>query len=332
MIAIGRRLTVALPVALLAVGIGLAGTAAAGGGETTGPVVSVSKTTVSPGERIMVTIDGFTAHTVTVSVCGNEARRGSGDCNMVKSKGVRIDPAVSPTVTKFGVSAPPYGCPCLVRVSSINGDEVAVTPITLTGHPIEPIVEAPNVDGPFVAVAIKARPAPRGSFGWTRANLGGPFRYEVTVTVRNLTTESLHLARVSGYVSRGENHTVATLPFSDPGEIGVGKTWKQTVAITVPSPSFGELAFHTAVSGAGPTVTADSMTRHRPILLIVILMLLIIDIGLLLMRFAIRRRIAREATLAEATNIEGAIDATASDEDGDSSPMELVFAGDDGRS
>ena len=311
---IARRVAVALPAALLAIGICLAGTAGAGG-ETTGPVVSLSNSTVSPGDRIMVTIDGFKAHTVTVSVCGNHARRGSGDCNMVKSKGVRIDPAVSPTVTKFGVSTPPYGCPCVVRVSSINGDEVAVAPITLTGHPVEPVVEAPNVDGPFVAVAIKARPAPRGSFGWTRANLGGPFRYEVTVSVRNLTTEPLHLARVSGYVSRGKNHTVATLPLSDPGEIGVGKTWKQTVSITVPSPSFGELGFHTAVSGAGPTVTADTTTRHRPILLIVILMLLIIDIGLLLMRFAIRRRIAREAKLAEATNIEGAIDTTASEDD-----------------
>jgi len=261
-----------------------------------------------------VTIDGFSAHTVTVSVCGNDARRGSGDCNMVKSKGVRIDPAVSPTVTKFGVSEPPYGCPCLVRVSSINGDEVAVTPITLTGHPIEPVVEAPNVDGPFVAVAIKAEPAPRGTFGWTRANLGGPFRYEVTVSVRNLTTEPLRFARVSGFVSRSDNENLAALPLTDPGEIGVGKTWKQTVYITVPAPSFGSLEWHAAVSGAGPTVTAESATQHRPILLMVILMLLIIDIGLLLMRFAIRRRIAREATLAEPTNIEGAIDTTASDD------------------
>ena len=308
-----RRLAFVVPLALLAIGACLAGLAAAEG-STTGPVVSLSETTVSPGERIMVTINGFKAHTVTISVCGNDARRGSGDCNMVKSKGVRIDPAVSPTVTKFGVSEPPYGCPCLVRVSSINGDEVAVVPITLLGHPVEPVVSPPKVDGPFVAVAIKARPAPRGSFGWTRANLGGPFHYEVTVRVRNLTTEALHLARVSGFVSRSTNENVS-LPLTDPGEIGVGQTWKQTVSVTLPAPSFGKLVWHVTVSGAGPTVTADATTQHRPILLIVILMLLIIDIGLLLMRFAIRRRIAREATLAEASNIDGAIDATASDDD-----------------
>ena len=308
-----RRLAFVVPLALLAIGACLAGLAAAEG-STTGPVVSLSETTVSTGDRIMVTINGFKAHTVTISVCGNDARRGSGDCNMVKSKGVRIDPAVSPTVTKFGVSEPPYGCPCLVRVSSINGDEVAVVPITLLGHPVEPVVSPPKVDGPFVAVAIKARPAPRGSFGWTRANLGGPFRYEVTVTVRNLTTEPLNLARVSGFVSRSTNENIS-LPLTDPGEIGVGQTWKQTVSVTLPAPSFGKLVWHVTVSGAGPTVAADATTQHRPILLIVILMLLIIDIGLLLMRFAIRRRIAREATLAEASNIDGAIDTTASDDD-----------------
>jgi hypothetical protein len=313
MTVIVRRLAAVLPVALLAIGACLGGIVAAGG-ETTGPTVSLSTTTVSAGDRIMVTINGFKAHTVTISVCGNDARRGSGDCNMVKSKGVRIDPAVSPTVSKFGVSEPPYGCPCLVRVSSINGDEVAVAPITLTGHPIEAVVSAPNVNGPFVAVGIKVRPAPHGSFGWTRANLGGPFRYEVTVTVKNLTTEALHLARVSGFVSRSANENLATLPLSDPGEIGVGKTCKQTVSITVPVPSFGPLGWHAVVSGAGRTVTADATTRHRPILLMVILMLLIIDIGLLLMRFAIRRRIARELTLHEAGAIDDAIEATASDE------------------
>jgi hypothetical protein len=325
-----RRLAFVLPVALLAIGACVAGIVAAEG-STTGPVVSLSKTTVSPGERIMVTINGFSAHTVTISVCGNDARRGSGDCNMVKSKGVRIDPAVSPTVTKFGVSEPPYGCPCLVRVSSINGEEIAVAPITLTGHPVERVVSAPKVDGPFVAVAIKARPAPRGSFGWTRANLGGPFRYEVTVTVRNLTTEPLHLARVSGFVSRSVNANVTTLPLTDPGEIGVGQTWKQTVSVTLPAPSFGKLSWHVAVSGAGPTVTADATTHHRPILLMVILMLLIIDVSLLLMRFTIRRRIAREATLAEASDIEGAIDTTASDDDDVGFRLpELVSAGDRG--
>lgn len=292
-----RRLVAVLPIALLALGACLVGVVAAGG-ETTGPVVSLTKTAVSVGDRIMVTIDGFSAHTVTISVCGNDARRGSGDCNLVKSKGVRIDPAVSPTITKFGVSEPPYGCPCLVRVSSINGDEVAVVPITLAGHPIEPVVSAPNVDGPFVAVAIEARPAPHGSLGWTRANLGGPFGYEVTVTVRNLTTEAIH-PRLSGFVSRSANQNVTTLPLADPDEIGVGQTWRQTVSITLPAPSFGSVQWSVTASGAGPTITSTSRTSHRPVLLTVIVMFLAVDIAFLLVRLLIRRHatVANEGTI-----------------------------------
>lgn len=317
-----RRLGWILPVVVLVVGVALV-TGAAAGGSTTGPAVTLTDTTVSAGDRIMVSISGFTSPTVTISVCGNDARRGSGDCNMVKSKGVRIDPAVSPTVTKFGVSAPPVGCPCLVRVSSINGDEVAVAPITLIGHPIDPVVSAPNVDGPFVAVAVSARPAPRGAFGWMRSNLGGPFRYEVTVTVRNISTEPVHQASVSGFVRRHAGENLATMALGEPGEIGVGQTWKQTVAVVVPAPSFGGLTWHVSVSGAGPTVTAEASTRHRPILLIVITMLLIVDIGLLLMRVAIRRRIAREANHAAEFDIDGAIETTWSDDD-DAALRELV--------
>lgn len=292
-----RRLAAVLPVAVLALGASLVGVAAAEG-ETTGPVVSLSSTTVSTGDRILVTIDGFAAPTVTVSVCGNDARRGSGDCNLVKSKGVRIDPAVSPTITKFGVSEPPYGCPCLVRVSSINGDEVAVAPITLVGHSVEPVVSAPNVNSPFVAVAVTARPAARGAIGWTRSNLGGPLGYEVTVTVRNLTTEPIH-PRLSGFVSRSANQNETTLPLADPDEIGVGQTWRQTVSMTLPAPSFGSVQWRVTSSGAGPTVTSTSTTSHRPVLLIVIVLLLALDIGFLAIRLLVRRHAARAATQAD---------------------------------
>ena len=299
---LGRVVLVVLLV-LLTVAIA-AVTQAHADGFSSGPVISLSRTNVTSGDRMMVTLDGFSAPVVTLSICGNEARRGSGDCNMVMSKGVRIQSAISPTITPFGVSVPPVGCPCIVRASSLNGDEIAVAPIALTGYPDVPVIDPPKVDGPFLVAAVTAEPAPNGAVGWVRSNLGGPFRYRVTVTVKNLSTEPLHQPRLSGYVSRNPNENVATLDLADPGEIGVGQTWKETVSVVVPAPSFGTLTWGIAVSGAGPTVSATSSSRQSPILLLVMAMLLIVDLTILAMRWTIRRRVAKASM---AVDVAGAV-------------------------
>ena len=263
---------------------------------SSGPVISLSRTNVTSGDRMMVTLEGFSAPVVTLSICGNEARRGSGDCNMVMSKGVRIQSAINPTVTPFGVSVPPVGCPCIVRASSLNGDEIASAPITLAGHPDSPVIDPPKVDGPFLVASVTAERAPNGPVGWVRSNLGGPFRYRVTVTVKNLSTEPLHQPRLSGSVSRNTNENLVDLNLVDPGEIGVGQTWQETVDVVVPAPSFGTLTWGIAVSGAGPTVLATSSTPQSPILLLLMAMLLIVNLTILAMRWTIRRRVAKGLT------------------------------------
>lgn len=290
-----KRLGRVVLVVLLAVGIG-AVTRAHAGGFSSGPVISLSRTNVTSGDRMMVTLEGFSAPVVTLSICGNEARRGSGDCNMVMSKGVRIQSAINPTVTPFGVSVPPVGCPCIVRASSLNGDEIASAPITLAGHPDSPVIDPPKVDGPFLVASVTAERAPNGPVGWVRSNLGGPFRYRVTVTVKNLSTEPLHQPRLSGSVSRNTNENLVDLNLVDPGEIGVGQTWQETVDVVVPAPSFGTLTWGIAVSGAGPTVSATSSTPQSPILLLLMAMLLIVNLTILAMRWTIRRRVAKGLT------------------------------------
>jgi sortase A len=263
---------------------------------SSGPVISLSRTNVTSGDRMTVTLKGFSAPVVTLSICGNKGQRGSGDCNMVMSKGVRVQSAMYPTITPFGVSVPPVGCPCIVRASSLNGDEIAVAPITLAGHPDSPVIDPPKVDGPFLVASVTAEPAPNGAVGWVRSNLGGPFRYRVTVTVKNLSTEPLHQPRLSGSVSRNTNENLVDLNLVDPGEIGVGQTWQETVDVVVPAPSFGTLTWGIAVSGAGPTVSATSSTPQSPILLLVMAMLLIVNLTILAMRWTIRRRVAKGLT------------------------------------
>lgn len=258
-----------------------------------GPVVSVDRTDVAPGERLVVTIDGFTARAVTVATCGNEARRGSSDCNMVESKGVRVGEAGTPTVTQIGAFAPPVGCPCVIRVSSQNNDEVAIAPINLIGHPIDPVVGGPRLDAPLVAVSISARARPRGLMGWVGANLGGRVSYEVTVTVTNLTTEPLRQLQLFGSVGRSDDHQLATLALDDSIEIGPGQTWKQVVRAEVPAPSVSNVEWQVVASRAGPTITATSSTRHRPVLLMILAMVLVVDLAVLVIRYRMRRRAAR---------------------------------------
>ncbi len=263
-------------------------------GTTTGPTVTLDRTEVNPGERIGVTIDGFTVQSVTISVCGNEARRGSSDCNMAASEGQRLNPDGTPTPADLPVTAPPVDCPCVIRVSDRSNNEVAVTPITIIGHPVGPVVDPPKLGTPL-AVSISAEPSSRGLLELVRPSLGGPASYDVTVTVKNTSMVPFSNVRVAGSVGRNPSDNLALLKLSDPGLIGPGQTWQEIVPAVVPAPSFGTVQWRVDVSGAGPTVNVTESTHYRPLLLIVFAMFLVVDIFLLIMRGMMRRRRAREA-------------------------------------
>jgi hypothetical protein len=259
-----------------------------------GPVISADKTEVAPGGRVTVTIGGFSAKNVTISVCGNEARRGSADCNMTASVGLRLDDGTAPTITRMTVAAPPNPCPCVLRVSSASNDEVAITPISIAGQATAPLVDNPSLDNLLVA-SITARPVPHGVIDAIRSDLGGPARYEVTVTIKNRSASPLRQVKVSAAAGRSAVDNMVSIDLIDPGLLGVGQTWKETVIASVPAPSFGTVDWRLTVSGAGPTVEVTSSSRHRPILLIIVLALVVVDIGVLLMRVRIRRRLRRAA-------------------------------------
>ena len=274
--------------------LGLATVGQAAPPSVSGPIVKLNRTEVAPGDLLFATIDGFKAQTVTIATCGNEARRGSADCDMVDSKGVRIQETGSPTVTKVGVFSPPVGCTCVIRVSSQSNDEVVVVPITLIGHPIEPLIGGPSFDEPLVSMTIAAREKPHGLVDWARSSLGGRVTYEVTVTVKNLTTGPLRQVHLLGSVGRNAKDELASLTLKDPGEIGTGQTWKQVLLTDVPAPSLSTIHWQVVASQAGPSVTATSSTRHRPVLFMVLMMGLVVDISLLAIRSRMRRRAALE--------------------------------------
>lgn len=279
-----------------------------------GPAVSSSRASVEPGRSVVLTIDGFASPYVTISICGNEARRGSTDCNMAGSEGVEIPGGDGPLVLEMPVAAPPADCPCVIRVVGSDTSEVAITPLVVTGHPVRPLVD-PAVIGELFDVSIRAREAPQGLVKAVRSALGGPTSYEVTLTVKNRSTTPLKQVKASGSAGRrAADDSLVTLDFADPELLGVGQTWQQTIVAVVPAPLFGSVEWRVAVSGAGPTVNSTSTTRHRPILLIVMILVVVFNVFLLILRWVVRRRIVRQAKRSSADPVGAVIDATSSDE------------------
>jgi hypothetical protein len=168
--------------------------------------------------------------------------------------------------------------------------------------------------GDLVAVSIVARSSPAGAVDALRSALGGRTSYLVTVRVKNLATTPLKQVNVSASAGRSATgDSLVSLDLEDPGVIGVGQTWQQTVTVVIPSPAFGTTEWRAAVSGAGPTVVGSSTTKHRPWLLIVLVLVVVMNISLLLIRWRMRRRVARQALQPDDAGLQGSIDETSID-------------------
>lgn len=264
---------------------------------STDPVVSLDRNEIAPGDRVRITMDGFKASVVTVSVCGNNALRGTGDCNMGASQSVQLDDGEAPTAFILPLEPPPVPCPCVVRVSDRLNQEIAFAPLTLIGFDTAAVETGPSIVQPL-DVWIEARRAPAGILQRGRSSLGGPTAYDVTVTVKNRSAIAYSKVTISGLATRGGDELLQ-LTLDDPGAIAPGKSWQQTVRATVPGPSMGSVTWQVQVSTAGKTVAATTDTSARPMLLLAVGSFLVVDVFLLLIRATVRRHQRRALELAE---------------------------------
>lgn len=252
-----------------------------------GPTVTLDQTSVQPGQRVLVTLTGWSARNVTLSVCGNLARRGSADCNVAASQAESLVNAPAPTLVKLTVFAPPGTCPCVIRVASAASDEVVVAPIELVGVPVGPVV-GPVVDAPLdQAVTIRAERV--GFIGALRGALGGPATYDVKVSLRNVTAETLTGISVAGSVGRSRTSTARSFDFPSPGEIGPGQTWRHSYRVTVPPPVITRLFWHVTVSGVGAPGDTDAVTHRAPLGFVVLTAILVVDLVGMAWYFGARR-------------------------------------------
>src|SRR5579862_5001181 len=128
---------------------------------TPSPHLSISPTTVQPGQSISVAGSGFPdLIAVVAQVCGDNALQESADCAVSSSQ------ETSTTSTgEFSLSMvadlPPVACPCVVLITSEHLNSTPSTPITLVGAPTAPLTQsaAPSVQKPLSIVSV-------GLSGW----------------------------------------------------------------------------------------------------------------------------------------------------------------------
>jgi hypothetical protein len=275
---------VALVVALAAI---LAVPAAAGAQSLTGgPAVVLDRYELSPGDDVNVTLSGFQGSSITISTCGNKARRGSADCNMPESRAVSNDGDGNPFQVTVPVTVPPVPCPCVIRASNPDNTEAAIAEFSLLGHPTGPVQG--DLRDPL-EVDVTAQASPVSMSDRVRGAIGGTTTYALTIVVRNRSVESVGGISASGTAVRNGKEVVV-FDVVDPGTIGPGSLWTEVVEVELPGPSFGETDWTVEVVSPVPTISATDTTKAFPWLLFLLGIFLVVDIAVLVARAIARRR------------------------------------------
>ena len=253
------------------------------------PSVTLDRSAVTLGDRILVELHDWPVFdAVTVSVCGNAARRGSVDCNLTDSQGLGINQFDARHVTEFVVHAPPFPCPCVVRASNATQSLVAVTPIAIADHPSGPVV-GDAYQSPL-AISLEVSHASQGFFAALRSAVGGPTSYDVRVTLRNRSTDVLDGVTIRVRAGRRRNDQARLVTIEGPSSLAPGASWSGQRRVTLAAPVLGRFQWTVTASGAGPAATARDATDHRPYLLYVIVLVLLGDAGWIVWRRITRSR------------------------------------------
>lgn len=274
-------------------------------GQEPSPRITLDRVEVGPGEPFLVTFDDFDAPFVNIVLCGNLAYRGATDCSMTAGISKETPADGSPRVVEMFAVPPPTTCPCIVRATASTGDDFAVAPLVITGHPVGPLVGVP--EGPLVEVEVDAAEANEGVWNTIRSALGGPTRYEATVTVRNRTTAPLERLVLTGSVGHWIDEDAAILDLEAPESLQPGQSFSQEVVAEVSAPTVGTFTFEVVVAGAGASVSGSTSRSHQPLLLWVLVLVLVADLVFAVGRY-LAKRARRRRELEEELDEESAVD------------------------
>nr|WSX51563.1 hypothetical protein OG409_23080 [Streptomyces sp. NBC_00974] len=146
------------------------------------PAVALSLNEAAKGTELSVTGTGWRGKTmVMLLVCGQNMIGGTNSC--ANADGIAVSVADDGHfAARLPVVAPPKPCPCVVNVTSVNGDQSTVAaPLKITDHPV---AELP-AEGGTARLALLTGVRLKGEDGvltW----FGAPPSRKFTVTVGNL--------------------------------------------------------------------------------------------------------------------------------------------------
>ncbi|WP_405424872.1 hypothetical protein [Streptomyces erythrochromogenes] len=215
------------------------------------PTVALSLQEAAKGTGITVTGTGWRAKTlVMLLVCGQNMIGGTNSC--ANADGAAVSVAEDGRFTaQLPVAAPPKPCPCVVNVTSVNGDRSTVAvPLKITDHPVAELPAASGTGRLAMLTGVRLE-GEDGVLTW----FGAPPARKFKVTVGNLGTAPVkdpvfqlgtahgvfaplwEEARWKGTVPPGGKAEVAldvTLPAGAHGDYTISLKYGETVVAAQP--------------------------------------------------------------------------------------------------
>lgn len=211
------------------------------------PSVTADRARATTGDRVLVRLAGWPPGTVTVEVCGARCA---------------VDTAVQTYVPRSGtagvpltVAAPPGGCPCTVRATSLDRATTAATPLDVTSA--TPPAVVPPVGGVLAVVEASLD----GGRSW-RARLGWPAPRTLVLRLRNDTAVAAPVA-LSLAAGRGA-HPTGFVAAPDVPDLAPGEERTVSVPVDLPAPAVGTHTVAAEVTSAGRTVHIAATAASYP--------------------------------------------------------------------
>lgn len=271
----------------------------------------VTPAAASPGEEVVVELIDWPPGPVLVSVCGNNARRGSEDCNLAGTKAVDVYGGAR--TFRLRVTSPPIHCPCVVRATTQRTDVVRQAPLDVVGHPSGPELLPEHQPVAASEVPIRARLIDADQ-GWTGALLplvAGPTNRTLAVTVRNDSDQAVEQVRIVGSVGRSRS-SAEPIASATIDELAAGEQRTVRIPVRIGVPAWGDYDVFGSVYGLDVPARFSVETTNDPWGLEIALPLLV----LILAWLARRREDRADALLQEDSPSVGA-----GDEDRSSAPF-----------
>lgn len=197
-----------------------------------GPTVTPETTSAGPGATVLVRLDGWDpgGGAVTVTLCGNDSRRGSQDCDLLSGQSVQPR-GRGPDYVLLPIKLPPAPCPCVVRAADVGSLVVVTAPFDLIGAPTAPTV-GPESVAAAVPLAVTARvERVRGSYlDRLRQELGGPSTRRLILEVRNTGPAPVSGVVVTAALGR---HRIGGAPIDAPPAVDLDPGERATFRIDV---------------------------------------------------------------------------------------------------